>query len=235
MQKAQRELSRLQTKVGKEVEQVVDAVGGKDALMAHLRRLNTLVSDPNMRSVIEQYERTGKLPTPQASNQRVDDSAEFEEPWTADVRSTQQELATLRSELSSLRGERGVEKVRENLTKFREEFPLDDNDWSELTTNLIETAQQWGTTAQGIKALKNTSDYATFRSLALGRLTKDQLRKAYAREDQIRAGQRAAAATDSPSGVTTQARGDKANPLSPKDAFIKACKESGVDPWKPLI
>ncbi len=239
VKKAQRELSRLQQKVGKEVEQVVDAVGGKDALMAHLRRLNTLVSDPNMKMVIEQYERTGQLPKtlngngkPTASIPTEDD---FEEPWTPALREAQQQVEALRAELSSLRGERGVETVRANLAKFREEFPLDDADWADLNQALIQQAQQWGTTAQGLQALKNTSDYTTFRALALGKLTKDQLWKARSREEQLRAGNRAAAATDSPSGVTTQARGDQSAPLSVKDAFIQACKDVGHDPWKPLL
>jgi len=233
---AQRELSRIKSKIGG-VEPVVDAVGGSEALMAHLRRLNTLVSNPTMRSTIEEFERTGQLPVVKPNgrpNGAAEQDDDFEEPWTRDLSKSQQEIASLRAELTSLRGERGVEKVRENLTKFYEEFQLDDSDRSEHTEALIKQAQQWGQTAQGIEALKNTQDYTTFRTLALGKLNKEALWKARDREAQAVAGRRAAAATDVPSRIRTQAN-EQSGSLSPADAFIQACREVGHDPHRPLV
>lgn len=237
---AQREATRLQAKY-KDIDPVIDAVGGGDALMNHLRRLNTLVSNPAMRTVIEQFETTGTVPakqngatrpTPAGADDADDDS--FEEPWTRDLAALRQENATLRADLNSVRGERGVEKVRDNLTKFVEEFPLGDDDRKALADALVDQARKWSTSAQGLEVLKNTSDYTTFRTLALGKLPTDAIERAVLARKQVAASRRTAAATDVPSGVRTQAREAPAD-MTGAQAFEEACREFGLDPRKPLV
>ena len=229
---AQRELSRMKTKF-KELDQVVDALGGSEVLLGHLRRLNTLVSNPAMRHNIEEFERTGQVSS--RSNSRADTMPddEIEEPWTSDLQRNQQEVASLRAELNSLRGERGVEKVQGFFKTFYDEFPLADDARQQLSEGLQEQAKKWAVDPNGLNVLKSM-DYQTFRALALGKLTKEQLWTARAREEEIRRGARSAAATDSPSGVRTQANEEPAR-LSPKDAFIQACREFGHNPYRPLI
>lgn len=232
---AQRELSRVKSKVGS-VEPIVDAVGGAEALKQHLVRLNTLVSNPHMRALVEEFERTGVAPTAKAiraaQNAPADDD-EFEEPWTRDLNRSQSEVASLRAELNSLRGERGVEKVQGFFSKLDEEFPLDPADRAELADALASQAKSWAADPNGgLNVLKNM-DYTTFRALALGKLSKEQIGKAYAREQQAAAGRRAAAATDVPSRIKTQANEGPAG-MSPAEAFIAACREVGHDPYRPL-
>lgn len=238
VKEAQRRLTQYQTKFGKDVEQVVDAVGGKDALMGHLRRLNTIVSNPAMRQLVEEFERTGTLPTRaavnQANNTATADADDYEEPWTRDLRQSQQEVASLRAELNSLRGERGVEKVRGLLQEFETSMGLTPEESADLREKLIEHANHWGQNEQGLQVLKSM-DKPTFRSLALGKLSDETIEAAALRRAEARRNQRSAAATDSPSGVRTQARPEPATGLSPKDAFIKACQDIGQDPWKPLV
>lgn len=175
---AQRELSKMKTKLGG-VEPIVDAVGGAEALTGHLRRLNAVVSNPAMRSLVEEFERTGVAPTAKAvakaQHADVDDS--YEEPWDAALNVRTQEIASLRAELNSLRGERGVEKVQNFFKSFEANYPLDDEARQHLTETLAKQAQQWANDPQGLNVLKNMN-YETFESLALGKLGKDRVRQA---------------------------------------------------------
>ena len=229
---AQRELSRMKGKF-KDLEQIVDAVGGSEQLLGHLRRLNTLVSNPDMRGAIERFEQTGQLSAKPSKDADDDDADEIEEPWTRDLSKSQQEVAALRAELNALRGERGVEKVQGFFKTFYDEFPLADDSRTKLAEQLEKQARQWAGDAQGLNVLKSM-DYQTFRALALGKLTKDEIWAARTREDELRRGAKASAATDVPSGVRTQAKEVPAT-LSPHDAFIQACREFGHDPYRPLL
>ena len=232
---AQREVTRLQAKY-KEIDPVIDAVNGSENLLNHLRRLNTLVSNPAMRAVITEFEQTGTVPSKAAKSNGRDadaDDDDFEEPWTRDLRALREENAALRADMNSVRGERGVEKVQGFFGKFFEEFPLQEDDRKTLAEALGDQAKKWSTDLQGLNVLRNL-DYTTFRSLALGKLSKEQI---YAIADQERLrkqGARAAAATDVPSRMRTQAQ-EEPTALDPKDAFIQACREVGVDPYRPLV
>src|SRR3990172_3409635 len=123
---AQREVTRLQAKY-KEIDPVIDAVNGSENLLNHLRRLNTLVSNPAMRAVITEFEQTGTVPQKGAKpngREAADDDDAFEEPWTRDLRALREENAALRADVNLVRGERGVEKVHVFFDKLFEEFPL---------------------------------------------------------------------------------------------------------------
>jgi uncharacterized protein YjiS (DUF1127 family) len=226
---AQRELSRMKAKLGS-VESVVDAVGGSEALMGHLRRLNGLVSNPKMRDLVEQFERTGDV-TVQA-NGAATPTEEFEEPWDPKIKPIVSEVSTLKAELGKLRGERGVEKVRGFFQGFFDEFPLPADDRKAMAAKLLEQTKQWATTEQGRQALEGMNDQ-TFRSLALNSLTKEQIRSALRQEEQALQARKAAAATDSPArGTTGQA---KAVPGSVLDAFKQAARELGIDEHGTLL
>ena len=102
-----------------------------------------------------------------------------------------------------------------------------------LAESLATQAKQWaGDPNGGLNVLKNM-DYTTFRALALGKLPKEALWKARDRETQATSTRRAAAATDVPSRVRTQAANGAAE-MSPAEAFIQACRETGHDPHRPL-
>ena len=112
---------------------------------------------------------------------------------------------------------------------------MSDEDFDTLREDLVKQAQEWGKTEQGRAALQNTANYATFRTIALGKLPKDALRRAFDAEQQRSNEERQRLATDSPSQASTQARGrDNGKAMDPVDAFIKACNEAGVNPYKPL-
>lgn len=227
---AQRELSRMKGKLGA-VEPLVDAVGGTEPLMGHLRRLNTLVSNPKMREAIEHFEKTGELPAGLKTN-GAETTEVFKEPWDDAVEPVKSELSTVKAELAQLRGERGVEKVRGYFQEFRNEFPLPDEDFKSLVTAMTEQSKQWATTEQGRAALAGMNA-ETFRSLALSKLTKEQIRAAVLREDEAKRAQKAAAATESPSrGRTGQERSAASSVL---DAFNQAARELGIDPRAPLL
>jgi hypothetical protein len=236
---AQREVARLQGKFSKDIEQLIDAAGGPEALPGHLQRLNNLLSNPAMRAVVMGYESTGVVPSqPSKPNGKGtapapdDDDDSFEEPWTQELRTLREENASLRADVNVVRGERGVEKVRGFFTSFFEEFPLAEEDRKTLVTALEDQAKKWAGDPQGLNVLK-VMDMPTFRSFALGKLTKDQIQRAMLADQQAAASRRMAAATDVPSRVRTQAREEPAG-LSPSDAFIQACREEGIDPRAPL-
>jgi hypothetical protein len=226
---AQRELSRMKSKLGS-VEQVVDAVGGSEPLLAHLRRLNTLVSNPKMREMVEHFEKTGEIAVPR--NGAAEPTEEFEEPWDGKIKPIVNEVSTLKAELGKLRGERGVDKVRGFFQEFRNEFPLPDEDFKSLTAAMLEQSRQWSTTEQGRAALEGMNA-ETFRSLALSKLTKDQIRSALHQEEQALQARKAAAATDSPARGSTGRQRPEA--MSVKDAFEQAARELGIDPRAPLL
>lgn len=226
---AQRELSRMKGKLGP-VEQVVDAVGGAEPLMGHLRRLNTLVSNPKMRELVEHFEKTGEIAVPR--NGAAEPTDAIEEPWDPAIKPIASEVSTLKAELGRLRGERGVEKVRGFFQEFRDEFPLADEDFKGLAAAMLEQSKQWSTTEQGRAALEGMNA-ETFRSLALSKLTKEQLRSALQREDERQRAAKAAVATDSPARGSTGQRPSQAN--SVLDAMNQACRELGIDPRGPLL
>lgn len=216
---AQRELSRMKGKLGP-VEQVVDAVGGAEALMGHLRRLNTIVSNPKMRELVEKFEQTGEIAVTGSGAAQPTDA--LEEPWDPAIKPIASEVSTLKAELGKLRGERGVEKVRGFFQEFREEFPLPEDDFKSLAGSMLEQARQWSSTEQGRTALEGMNA-ETFRSLALSKLTKDQIRSALRAEDDRRQAAKATAATDSPARGTQGKQ--RPEPTSILSAFEQAYKE----------
>jgi hypothetical protein len=228
---AQRELSRMKTKLG-QVEGVVDAIGGPQALMAHLQRLNALVSNPKGRDLVEHFEKTGEFPSALRTNGAAEPTDPIREPWDDSVDPIKQEVGTLKAELGKLRGERGVEKVRGFFQEFRAEFPLPDEDFKALASAMLDQSKQWSTTEQGRAALE-AMNAETFRSLALSKLTKSQLKAALAREDEALRERKAAAATEVPSRSTTGKRATEVS--SVLDAFKEAARELGIDPRAPLI
>lgn len=228
--KAQAEVRRVKQKLGS-VEQVVDAVGGADALLGHLRRLNTIVSNPAMRTLVEQFEQTGTLPAI-PKNGEAKEAEEFEEPWDKSVRQkvdpVAQELQSLKAEVSRLRGDNGVKKVQEFFREFRKEFDLPDEEWADFTDKMGQQAKQWAGNPQGLTVLE-TLDYQNFRALGLGKLTKPQIKAALEREAQASRAEKAALATDSPSRVGTTGR-EKPVGMSPLEAFLEGCRREGVAP-----
>lgn len=228
---AQRELSRMKSKLG-QVEQVVDAIGGSDALISNLRRLNALVSNPKGRELIEHFEKTGEFPASLKTNGAAEPTDEFEEPWDKNIKPVETKVSALETELRQLRGERGVEKVQGFFKSFFEEYPLPDEDKQQLAVAMRNQAQQWAQTPQGINLL-NSMDAQTFNSLALSKLTKAQIRSALLREEESKRQQKAALATDVPSRGTTGK--ERATTQSPVEAYNQACRELGVDPNRPLL
>jgi hypothetical protein len=225
---AQREVSRMKTKLGP-VEQLVDAVGGPDVLEGALRRFNAILNNPAMARMIQEYEQTGNVPTAGrvAAEASDDDADDYEEPWDKSVRPVAQELQSLKGELSKLRGERGVEKVQGFFREFRDEFPLGGDEWQEFTTAMAKQARDWANSEQGLSVIDGMT-YQTFRSLGLAKLSKEQMKAAFDREAQQRSEAKAASATDGPSGIGTTGRESPAEFQSAHDAFLEACKREGI-------
>jgi hypothetical protein len=235
VKKAQRELHQYQSKF-KELEPVVNALGGSEEVMGHLRRWNAALSNAEMQEIITKFEQTGSLPPGLRKSIADSDGADdpdMDDPWTKELRERDNLLQALQSEVRSLRSERGVEKVRGFFDKFGDEYNLSDEMKQDLGDEMSKLADGWAKDPNGLNVLKSMN-YETFASLALGKLGKDRLREAMLRGGDSAADQRASAATDGPGGVRTSAKGGEPAELSPVDAFKQACREFGWDPNKPL-
>lgn len=228
---AQRELSRKQARLGG-FEEIAERVGNAEVVKGHLQRLARISTNPQLLALVEQYEQTGQLPNALLKNGAEEKPTEYEDPWDQSIKPVAGKVSALEAELTALRAERGVEKVRGYFKDFFDEFSLDPEDQKDLTAAMTQQVQEWTKTPDGRRAL-DVMNPRTFRSLALDKLTKEQLRSAVLREEEARRQQRSAAATDVPArGATGKDRPQAPNPAA---AFEQICRELGVDPNKPLL
>ena len=161
--RAVNELKQKQEKF-KDLEQWVDTLGGAQAVLHHLGRLGALSGNPQMRAMIEEFERTGRVTAAGATDSQTDATPEYLDPVEKELHEVKQELAKLKAGLGDSQAAVAKDRTRKVIAEVLEEhsWMTDEQKMSALRA-LEQNIQQWDQTEGG-------------RQL-IGNLSKEQLRK----------------------------------------------------------
>lgn len=229
---------------------LIDSVGA-DELLGYIQEGYTVRSNPQIAEIVQEFARTGQLPTAQPAGQ-VDDDDPYEDP---SVKALKAELREVRATLEQVRGESnqrfaqaetrsfqaGIEK---NITSIMDEFAPTDQlktELAELINSRIEQAQKLAQKGdqQALKMLEmvgGTNGAETLRHIiAPVVLRDDNMRAIAAARETRRAKTVARQDTGAPSAARTAGGGEQSSAVKYAPGFVrealeKATRQAGSDP-----
>jgi hypothetical protein len=164
--RADRALNDLKQKEGRyrELDPWIDNLGGSQAVLHHLGRLGAINANPALRSMIEEFERTGRVPNAGATDSQTDAPEEYLDPVERKVKLLEAELAQLKAGFGNTQADMAKERTKALIGEVLKEHDWLSQDQKVSALQALEqNIAQWDRTESG-------------RQL-LGNLTKDQLRK----------------------------------------------------------
>lgn len=214
----------------KDLDPWIDNLGGSQAVLHHLGRLGAITSNPQVRAIVEEFERTGRVPQAGATDSPQDAPEEYLDPVERELRSVKAELEALKAGFGNSQADVAKERTKKLIGDVLEEHSwLSQEQKLQALQELEKNIQQWDRTESG-------------RQL-IGNLTKDQLRKfvratvldnddalAEIAERIVRAkaAKRSEAATSVATPVTTNGREVSSRAMSALEAVNAAMRELGV-------
>ena len=200
------------------IDPFYDQLGGGQGVLNNLSRLNTLLTNPQMKKMVEQFEKSGTVPTGDEDWEYED--TETSKPWESDIHSMQEQLQSLTTRVTQ-------QDLDDHFTRIRREFS---GDWDELSPELEKQFQRWQHDPKAQNLLQNMT-YDSMKTVALNILYGDREKriqrgkKEY--EESLR--QRQSRATDAPSGIAHPPQERPSNaPLDVVSAFKEFKEREGI-------
>ena len=154
---------------------------------------------------IQEFERTGQLPTRKGSEPKVDNDDEYKTPDelrmdALEARLNQAESNTTANTLSS-----GRTVLQGHIEKVLSEYGFTPEDSAQMRTKMTQQFDAWGTSGPAgeaaMKSIMNASGEATVRGIMLSSVTSEQLRAAASNATSAKRRGLADLGTGGPSGI----------------------------------
>ena len=217
--KANQELKRYKQSY-QALDPVINNLGGGEAVLGMLTRLNNILVNPGMKRIVERFEQTGSLPTV------GEGYGGYEEPEEEDPRDIK--LRELEQRQQELNRKLGRQEQMGNIERLKKEFP---EDWDELGPMMLEELDQWERDPSKRNLLAGLT-YDGLRTVALTKLYGDpeERDRRMARAYQRKLEGRKQKATDVPSGVATTGQETvvKKGPVTANDALREFLNKEGL-------
>lgn len=205
---------RLQQEIGRELLGYTKAFGGGNQIVGFLKQLETLVGNPTLGPIVQNFLKTGQVDLPKPKTNEWDEPVQ-EPDWRNPINSVLTEIQTLKQELNGFKQRQGMSAITEHTKKFLNDYPMSDEERAQFSEYM---ESQWGTLSanpNGASVLSNM-DYDTYETLAY-RGVKPFLDKIYARKLQKQRSQNVQKATDAPAQAPV-ATEKKPNGAMPQNA-----------------
>lgn len=204
---------RLQQEIGRDLQGYVKAFGGGNQIVGFLKQLETLVGNPTLGPIVQNFLKTGQVDLPKPKTNDWDEPVQEPE-WKNPINSVLAEIQNLKQELNGFKQRQGMAAITDHTKRFMAEYPMSDDETAQFREYMD---SQWGTLAanpNGASVLSNM-DWDTYETLAM-RGVKPFLDKIYGRRLQKTRSQNVQKATDAPAQtpVATEKRPNGAAPQS---------------------
>jgi hypothetical protein len=176
-------------------------------LKAAVENYRTLRNGADYGEAIQEFERTGQLPTRKGSETKVEEEDEYKTPEEREMESMRTELKELRANTNANTLASGRTVLQGHMETVFGEYGFTSEDTEKMRKAMTTQFDTWGTLGRAgedaMKSLTTPNGVATVRGIMLSSITPDALRAAASNADLRKRQGLSSLATDGPSGTAS--------------------------------
>jgi hypothetical protein len=176
-------------------------------LKAAVENYRALRNGADYGEMIQEFERTGQLPTRKGSETKVEDDDEYKTPEERKMEAMEAELAELRANTNANTLASGRTVLQGHMETVFGEYGFTSEDTEKMRKAMTTQFDTWGSLGvvgeNAMKSLTTPNGVATVRGIMLSSITPDALRAAASNADLRKRQGLSSLATDGPSGTAS--------------------------------